>query len=98
MVFDILPGYNASYEVPVCQASVLLPASFRHPLTSLPLPLANASPYRAHRGLAPPSVSALPGAQRKRLEYASNLLIYNGGNYWIRTSDPLLVRQVLLTN
>ena len=64
-VHDTLPSYNASYEVPVCQASVLPKASFRHPLASLPLPSANASPYRVHRGLSPPSVCAMPGAHKK---------------------------------
>ena len=61
MTMDTLPSVNASYEVPVRQTSVLPQASFRHPLTSLPLPLANASPYRVHRGLAPPSICAMPG-------------------------------------
>jgi len=66
MVMDILPSINASYEVPVRQASVLLRASFRQLLTDLPLPLANASPYRVHRGLSPPSICALPGAPQKK--------------------------------
>lgn len=66
VTLDTLPSTDASYEVPVRQTSVLPSASFRHPLTSLPLPSANASPYRVHRGLAPPSISALPGTPRKK--------------------------------
>jgi len=65
-VCGVLPRLDASYAVPVRQASVLPQASFRHPLASLPLPLANASPYRAHRGLTPPNVCALPGAHKKK--------------------------------
>ncbi len=66
MIFDILPRINASYEVPIRQASVLPRASFRQILTDFPLPLANTSPYRVHRGLSPPSVCALPGARIKK--------------------------------
>jgi len=73
VTLDTLPGNDASYEVPVRQTSVLPSASFRHPLTSLPLPLANASPYRMHRGLAPPSNSALPGTPKKRVSYLATL-------------------------
>ena len=51
MIYAILPESQVSYAVPVRQASVLPPASFRHPLAGLPLPLANASPYRVHKGL-----------------------------------------------
>jgi hypothetical protein len=69
---DILPNINASYEVPVRQAGDLPPASFRHPLTSLPLPLANASPYRVHRGLSPPSIGAMPGAHKKGVSLAEH--------------------------
>jgi hypothetical protein len=65
MVLDILPGSQAYYAIPIRQASALPPASFRHPLTSLPLPSANASPYRVHRGLSPPSICALPGTPKK---------------------------------
>jgi len=65
---DTLPNLNVSYQVPVRQTSVLPSASFRHPLASLPLPSANASPYRARRGLAPPSISALPGTPMKKPE------------------------------
>jgi len=49
--------------VSVRQANVLSPASFRHPLTGLPLPLTNTSPYRVYKELAPSSINALPGAQ-----------------------------------
>jgi len=65
MIYAILPDFQASYAISIRQASILPSASFRHPLTSLPLPLANASPYRVHRGLSPPSISALPGAHKK---------------------------------
>jgi hypothetical protein len=63
---DTLPNINASYEVSVRQTSALPQTSFRHSLTSLPLPLANASPYRAYRGLSPPNISALPGTPQKK--------------------------------
>jgi len=62
---DILPRTNAFYQVSVRQTSALPEASFRHPLTSLPLPLANTSPYRVYRGLSPPSNCAMPGAPQK---------------------------------
>jgi hypothetical protein len=42
----------------------------------LPLPLTNASPYWVHRGLAPPSVCALPGAHKKmRVHYDTLIFI-----------------------
>jgi len=69
VVFAILPNIPASYVISFRQASVLSWASFRHPLTGLPLPLTNTSPYRAYEGLAPSSISALPGAQNKNLPF-----------------------------
>jgi hypothetical protein len=66
MACVILPDFQASYAISVRQASVLPSASFRHPFTSLPLPAANASPYRVHRGLPPPTISALPGSSRQQ--------------------------------
>jgi hypothetical protein len=52
--------------ISVRQANALSLASFRHPFTGLPLPLTNTSPYRAYKGLAPPSIGALPGATKKK--------------------------------
>jgi hypothetical protein len=66
-VYAILPGLQVSYAIPVRQASALPLASFRHPLTGLPLPLASASPYQVHKGLSPSSISALPDAHKKAL-------------------------------
>jgi hypothetical protein len=76
MVFDILPHIPVSYVVSVRQASVLSQASFRHSLTGLPLPLTNTSPYRAYEGLSPSSISALPGAQKKREQNCSLNLFF----------------------
>lgn len=46
---------------------VSIKASFKHSLMSLPLPSANACPYRVHRGLSPPGISALLGTKKKKL-------------------------------
>jgi hypothetical protein len=69
MTHDISPNISASYVISVRQANALSLASFRHPLTGLPLPLTNTSPYRAHEGLSPSGISALPGAHKKRLPF-----------------------------
>jgi len=81
VTYDTLPRNDASYEVPVRQTSVLPSASFRHSLTGLPLLSANASPYRVHRGLAPPSISALPGTHKKTAPKMRRLIIFNDPSF-----------------
>ena len=39
-----------------------------------------------------PSTSSVTGWRSNQLNYSAK---YHGGNNWTRTSDPLLVRQVL---
>jgi hypothetical protein len=66
-MFASLSGMKASYAVSVRQTQrfayrfLQIPGRPGHPCRS-----ANGSPYRAHSGLAPPSKSALPGAQIKK--------------------------------
>src|SRR5690606_37056328 len=64
-LFACSPRSAASIRF-LCVAPALcfrLPSDLRSP--GEPLPSANTSPYRACRGLSPPSRCALPGAQKK---------------------------------
>ena len=61
------PGTNASYALRVPRAGSLRTASFRPHLTVTALAVRLMVPaIRVHRGLAPPSECALPGAPKKK--------------------------------
>ena len=60
-----LPHRDASYPLPVRQASVLPSASFRFAVTQNTLAVQLTLPIAASTGLSPPSKCALPGAPEK---------------------------------
>ena len=76
------PEIGASYALRVPRAGSLRTASFRPHLTVAALAVRLMVPaIRVHRGLAPPSQCALPGAQIKRgPRITSGLFHFNPGN------------------
>ncbi len=76
--------------VSVRQVSDLLVASFRHYLTIMPLPFANASPYRAHSGLSPYSHGACHAHLFKYYPFGANKQDDTQAQIWVLLNRDLL--------